>query len=466
MADKLTANVRRCVIGLFSCTGIFAAMQLLFSGVLVMDWPIWYQEPLELIRRYLMVPWGFALGMLCMYERSRADAKTHARYILLALLLLWIIVPFGVRFGFTFNNVTSWSNAFIAFMGVYVMTNWQEHEKRERSLDAANLSLLVVSMIWGGLLLLCAATAQAIELGANGYVFGVEIRERGCLTSGMHYNNTGMLAVCLFFVNLCGMARSRMKPMKAAYGLAAVMMAVVTVLTQSRTARYSLLIASAVMSFGWLFSLLREKRMPVRCMAAAGLAACILAGGYVLADVLANAAVQTYTEQGVAARALAEEEQSDVKAASGDEFAVRSAGDASFSGRMKIWENTLQYWKNNPKYFLIGCGVGGISSLVVEGTIHEEQGSVMLHNTYLQITADYGLIGALLYAGFMLLMVKPVVGAVFAQKGTAGHRALAALVVACLFTGFMESAPLAPLSAMNLMMLFALGHLSGGIDRP
>ena len=456
MTDRLVSLVRRGAVSLFSCAGIVVAMQLLFSGILVMDWPIWYQEPLELVRRYLIVPWSFSLGVLCLYERNQRQEKTNTRYVLLVLLLLWIIVPFCVRFGFTFNNVTSWSNAFIAFVSVYMTVNWHDRETRERDLHVANLCMLVISLIWGGLLLLCAATAQAIELGADGYVFGVSVQKQGCLTSGMHYNITGMISVCLCFMNLAGITRSRKKPLQFLFGAAAAMMAVVTVLTQSRTARYSLLIAFAVMASGWLFGRMQKKPILLKSATAAGLAAVLLAGGYLAADVLTNAAVKSYTEQGVVAKVLAEEEKETEEPE--NVFVVRGAGELSFTGRTLFWNNALKYWKENPKYFLIGCGVGGFSEHAAEGTW---AGGVMLHNTYLQILADYGLIGALLYAGFMVLMIRPVLGAVFAEHGIAGHRALAAMVIACLVTGFMESAPLVPLSTMNLMMFFALAHLSG-----
>ena len=458
MTDRIAVLVRRGVVSLLSCAGIVVAMQLLFSGVLVMDWPIWYQDPLELVRRYLVVPWSFTLGVLCLYERNQRQEKTNIRYVLLTLLLLWIIVPFCVRFGFTFNNVTSWSNAFIAFVSVYIMTNWHDLETRERDLNVVCLCMLLISLVWGGLLLLCAATAQAIEIGAGGYVFGVSIQKQGCLTSGMHYNNTGMLAVCLYYMNLAGSARCKKKLCKAMFGIAAAMMVVVTVLTQSRTARYSLLIATAIMAFGWLFGYLHKKSLLMRSVASAGLAAVILVGGYLAADELTNAAMQSYTEQGVMTKALAEEQEESEKAVNNDVFVVRGAGEMSFTGRTTFWKNALNYWKENPKYLLIGLGVGGFSKYAAGGN-----GAVgyMLHNAYLQIVADYGLIGALLYAGFMVLMIRPVVGSLFAVMGRAGHRALAAMVVACLVTGFMESIPLAPLSAMNLMMMYALAHLSG-----
>ena len=71
MTDRFVSTMRRWVVGILSCTGIVVAMQFLFSGVLVMDWPIWYQEPLELVRRYMIVPWSTALGLLCLYERNR-----------------------------------------------------------------------------------------------------------------------------------------------------------------------------------------------------------------------------------------------------------------------------------------------------------------------------------------------------------------------------------------------------------
>ena len=121
----------------------------------------------------------------------------------------------------------------------------------------------------------------------------------------------------------------------------------------------------------------------------------------------------------------------------------------------------FRLWADNPKYLLIGNGVGRTGSQVVVGTMHEALGGVSIHNTYLQYIADFGLIGFVMKAVFLLLVLRKAVAVFFAagKRTCAGGRSLCMAVVACLVTGMMESAPLGGMTPMNLTLYFALAQL-------
>ena len=141
---------------------------------------------------------------------------------------------------------------------------------------------------------------------------------------------------------------------------------------------------------------------------------------------------------------------------------ARDAVDATFSDRTTIWANLFALWRENPRHLLIGNGIGRTGSRIVAGTIHEAAGAVQVHNTYLQHTADFGLIGSALLALFFLTILRPVLRVFFAagERHRPGYMPLCMLVIACLATGMMESAPLGALTTMNLMLFFVLALLA------
>ena len=142
---------------------------------------------------------------------------------------------------------------------------------------------------------------------------------------------------------------------------------------------------------------------------------------------------------------------------------MRAGIDASFSDRTTIWTNLFALWRESPKHLLIGNGVGRTGSRIVAGTVHEENGAVAVHNTYLQFIADFGLIGFGLLLAFFAVIARPLLRAFFDRSAgrIAGTHALSAMAVAALATGMMESAPLGAMTPMNLMLYLALAMLVG-----
>ena len=139
---------------------------------------------------------------------------------------------------------------------------------------------------------------------------------------------------------------------------------------------------------------------------------------------------------------------------------TRAAVDSTFSDRTNIWKNVFKLWKDEPKLMLIGNGVGNTGRKIVEGTIHEENGAVTVHNSYLQWTADFGLIGAALQLVFLVIALRQALRVLLAEKRQSGALALCMCVAAALAVGLMESTTLGDMTPTNLVFMYALAQLS------
>lgn len=473
--DAAAAAGRRALACAATNTSLFVFAAFLFGGVLGMTPLLWVQDQVTQFFRFVLVPWGMALA-LCRLLR-RQDAPVCADTAVLFALLAWITVPYIVRFGLTFNNINAACGYAMVFFGVYASVKEEEPAHRERLLDTACALFGLFSLAFGGALLFCAATVQTFAADMGEFGFGIWSRMYLC--SGVHYNLTGMIAVCCALMCLAGAERARFLPVRLLYLLGAAMMMAVVVLTQSRTARYALLLALAAGAFSRVFGWMKGKA-PVRALAGVLAAAAVLAGGYFGASALCDAALGHYmrvearrtvqaaeTPEGVRmADALADlvpvrsAQAEQAAPAAGQTLEARPPVDASFSARTEIWANLLRIWRESPKSMLIGNGVGRTGSLVVRGTSQESLGAIALHNTYLQFIADFGLIGFGLQALFFLLILRRCVRA-FLRGGRErrGMLPLSMLVLAALAIGMMESAPLGEMTVTNVLLFFALGML-------
>lgn len=514
---KLSQAARSILLNMAGNESLFLFAAFLSVGVLSMAPLGWYAEMTDAFAGYVVAPWGMALCLLRLERRTRRpDAPVRADIAALFVLLMWMIVPFAIRFGFTFNNVSSWHGYAVVYFGVYAMVSEEAPERRERLFDLACALFGALSLAMGGALLYCAATVQAFGLELGGYGFG--LCDGIYLCNGLHYNITGMIAVCCAMMSLAGCGRSRHVLGKVAYALAAAVMTAVIVLTQSRTARYALILALAAGCYSVVACAKGIKGTVKRQLAGIAAAALVAVLGYVGASALTDAALRHY-EQVNAARLAASElsaraeaqnaenarmenagiapetAEPDPAAAAGEEPAqipqgepdtadaavrpetgnegaaaiavigadvqleAREAVDATLSGRTDVWKNLFRLWREEPKHFLIGNGVGRTGSRVVEGTIHEQNGAVALHNTYLQFIADFGLVGFLLLCAFAAAILRPVLRVFFGKRSGRGYLPLCMLVLASLLTGMMESAPLGAMTPMNLALFFALALL-------
>ncbi len=473
---KAENGVRRALLQIAGNESLFLFVAFLVVGVLPSDVFRWYQDQVALLERYVVVPWGMALCLLRLQRRNALEnAETRPDLYALGLLLAWVVVPFGIRFGLTFNNVSNWIGHAVVFFAVYAMTTEEIAARREQLFDQACLLFGLLSLVFGGLLVYCAAAVATIDsdfifhygtYAGEGYGFGIFRGQHLC--SGVHYNITGMLSVCCLMICLAGVRRSRRLPMRLLYLVAAVLMTIVVVLTQSRTARYALMLALAAGTYGYLAANLRFSRAALRHAAGLAAAAVVLAAAYAGASMLTDAALSHYAnvqsgkDVAIVAAARAEEDAGETAKTAAKPKEARAAVDATMSGRTDIWKNLFKLWKSEPKSLLIGNGIGRTGSRIVAGTIHEKNGAVAVHNTYLQHIADFGLIGFGVMCAFLLIVLVPVLRVLFA-RGTAqipGYRALCMLVVACLMTGMMESAPLGAMTPMNMMLFYALALLA------
>ena len=432
----------------------------------------WYRYQIELCQEYILLPWGSAL---CLYRlKQRNDQMlTHGRRDIqtLFLLLAWIIVPFAIRFGLTFNNVGAWYNHMVVYFGIYAALRERTSAQRERSFDQFAMLCGALSLVFGAALMYAAAQALSLTIDDQGIPFGLfwdEYTNSWYLAHGVNPNFTGMICLCLAMVSMAGAARSRNWILRLLFVLGVGLMVVAVILTQSRTARYAMIGALAVGLFGYMMSRNWPSRLLQKGALAVVLCAAFVVAAFVGADGLTRAALDHYenvirVQEEPADTAMQPEAAADSLTLSNDEATPKAAVDGTFSERTAIWQNLFKLWKANLKYLVIGNGIGRTGSRIVQGTIFEEAGAVQLHNTYLQHTADFGLIGTALLALFFALLVRPLLRVFFAvgDKRKPGYTALMMLVLAMLATGLMESAPLGGLSPANMMLFFALALLAG-----
>lgn len=453
---KTTELVRSGLLALLGNPGVYALMAFMVTGMFTPGKLGMYRGWIEL---NVLVPWGLALAivhLVCRVKRGRQPVRWDIAVLL--VLFVWLLVPFMLRFGLTQNNIYSWQNHAIIFFGVYALGSSMEEKKLGKGMDLAGALGAVITFVFCGALLLAAAMGLGSDNPAE-FGFGVYLKAHLC--SGAHYNTTGMLAMCASFFCLMGVCRAKGKLAKAAHLIPALMAMVVTVLSQSRTARYSLLAGLAVGCYGMVASGRWHPKKLVR-HAAGVLAACVvLVGGYLAASGLTNAALRFYVQEKPWV-AIAEETEPAQQEQNAPQKA-RGMGEGTFTGRTDVWKNIFKLWREKPKYMLIGNGMGRTSRDILIGTPLEGVGANQAHNTYLQFILDYGLIGFVLLCLFFLLIVPQVWRVFFAAPGTAsaGTRALCMLVVGCLMTGMMESDPLGAMRPSNVMLFYALACISG-----
>ena len=463
---KTAMQVRSLLLAAFANPGVFVVAAYAISGMFTMGK---LSEVRGLLELNVLVPWGLALAMLRLYRAKERAAAW--RWDVLALLMLfgWIVVPFGIRFGLNSSNINTWQNFAIIFFGVFAMMAEADEESLACTLDAAAALSAAVSYVFAGALLWCAVTVTNISTPYSEFGFGVYQHAQLC--AEQHYNATGMLAMCGMFMCLMGMQRGKNKVIRLLYLLPAVMSALVVILSQSRTARYSMLAGLAVGAYGAVASLKSVKwgrKLLVRQAAGMLAGVAVLAGGYVLSSKITDAALMHYAkvqagqkQVSLVAHAVAEEKASE----SQPEIVVkeaRGAGDGTFTGRTLVWNNIFNFWRMKPKYFIIGNGVGRMSRDILVGTLLEHGGANMAHNAYIQFTMDLGLIGFALLCVFLALLVPPAMRVLLGAAGTtvAGGRAMCMLTVGCLVTGLMENEPLNAMRPCNVMLFFALAVIA------
>ena len=291
--DRVAAVSRGAMARAVTNTSLFVFAAFLFSGVLGMSPLTWYQDAVTQFFRFILVPWGMTLAFAQLMRRQ--DAPMTMDTAILFVLLVWMTVPFIYRFGLTFNNINAACGYAMVFFGVYVSLRDESPARRERLLDWACAVFGLFSLIYGGALLYCAATVQVFAADLGDFGFGI------CggmyLCGGTHYNITGMTSVCSAMFCLCGAERARRLWQRLLYILGAVMMMIVIVLTQSRTARYVLLIALAAGVFCRIYAGGPARRL-LRAGVAVLAAGAVLVAGYFGAARLSDAAFMHYVHVG------------------------------------------------------------------------------------------------------------------------------------------------------------------------
>lgn len=461
--NKTAMRVRSMLLAVVCNPGVFALTAFVISGMFMTEKLSQVRGLLEL---NLLVPWGLALALVRLERAWQENRPLRADVAVLCVLFAWLVVPFYIRFGLSSTNMNTWQSFAIIFFGLFAMLAEADEKRIARALDAASLLATAASFVFAGALLYCAATVQNFRNDYSEFGFGVYQYIQLC--AEQHYNGTGMLAMCGTFLCLIGVSRRQNKPLRALHLLAAVMMALVVVLTQSRTARYSLLAGLAVGAYGAVAASRLNKRALVRHAAGILAGAFVLVGGYVLSAKITDAALMHYAKaragQQTVSLVMSAKAEEEAAQEAQEEPAIqveqaRGAGEGTFTGRTDVWKNIFSMWKKNPKYFVIGNGVGRTSRDILIGTPLEHGGANMAHNAYIQFTMDHGLMAALLLCAFFGTLLMPALRVLLGASATGG-RAMCMLAVGCLLTGMMENEPLSAMRPCNVALFFALGVIA------
>ena len=464
MPDRVARLVRRALLCVACNEALYLFAAFCSASVLGMDPLTWYREATDMFSSLIVVPWGSALCLLALERRARLDHPPfRADIAVLLALLAWIVVPFAIRFGITFNTAYSGYNHLVLFFGVYVLVTEASGDHFEQVIDWACALFTALSLALGIPAMYAVLFAGAVGPLAGGVGFGLDAEN--CLSFGLHYNITGMIAVCCALFSLAGFCRRR-HPLAKLVSLAGfALMALCVVLSQSRTSRYALLGALALGCYGLASAKLPIRRLLPRHAAALCCALAVLVAGYAGAGRVTDAALSHYARirtpiiyksgpvSPLAAPALAEAEEA---AQDAPAVQARPAVDATFSDRTLIWQNLFDLWKREPKRFVIGNGMGNTGRHIVQGTIHEANGAVAVHNGYLQFIADYGIIGFALLAAFLGMLAPAALRVLLSKSAHPGDRVFVMLAVSQLLTALMESQPLGAMSPASLALFFSL----------
>lgn len=483
MLHRTAQTLRRAMLSIAVNEALYLFVAFITFSFLAMDPLKWYQESVTQFRLLVVLPWGGALCLAQLYRRMRIDAE-RADLCVLFLLLAWITVPFIYRFGFNFNTSYSFFNHAVVFFGLYAMTTLEDEKRRTALLDGACALFALLSAVLGAVMLYCIVTGAALGADIGEHPFGFNIY--GNLTFGIHYNLTGMAALCCALLCLTGAARRRHPLARAAYLLPSLLMVLAVVLTQSRTSRYALLLALCVGVYGYASRALPIPRPAARHAAAAAIGLAVIVAGYLAAQAVTAVAlnhlntlrrgpVEEAGEETGETGEFGESGELDEFGESGEpeatpepedlppEAVARESTDSSFSERTILWGNLIELWREQPKYFFIGNGVGRTGSRIVHGTTNEPLGAIAVHNTYLQFIADYGLIGFGLMLIFLGMMATAALRVFFvpAARLRPEDIPLVMTAVSLLLVGLMESQPLGAMQPANLTLFFVLAMLYG-----
>ena len=436
----------------------------------------------EYVHRYLILPWGAALCLMTLGRREEEKLQAwRADLGVMFVMLLWVTVPFWLRFGPIASNIRTTYSFMVLFFGVYATVVTADRQQREHLLDTACALFAAFSFVFAGALLYAAWSGLDLGSEFNQFPFGV-YKNTGSLCSGTHYNTTGLVGIFGSLLCLMGAVRRKHLLAKAAHLIPGIMMVLVVILTQSRTSRYALLLAFGAALYGYVASGFWNKNAIIRHAAGILAGVVMVVGGYVVAAKITDAALYRYAvveaqrQQGkdvsvtedavsalarlIAADAIAEDTQAESQLVVKPQSS-RGLGEMSFTGRTGIWNAAIEVWKERPLHFFIGKGAE-LSYRELGKHLWDGGGAIAAHNAYIQAILDYGFIGFILLLILLGMAVPPAWRIFFARPDRAlpGGRLLCGVIVAALVNGMMEIEVFRVMSFTNLVFFYALAMLA------
>ena len=119
LLSRCQGIVRDVILAFLGNEGLFLLMAFFDVAVLNSDIFSWYKEQVNAVYQFIVVPWGASLCLLRLQRRSVKPQRTHSDVMTLFILYVWLVVPFAIRFGMTFNNLSAWFGYSTMFFGVY-----------------------------------------------------------------------------------------------------------------------------------------------------------------------------------------------------------------------------------------------------------------------------------------------------------------------------------------------------------
>ena len=130
LLSRCQGIVRDVILAFLGNEGLFLLMAFFDVAVLNSDIFGWYKEQVNAVYQFIVVPWGASLCLLRLQRRSVKPQRTHSDVMTLFILYMWLVVPFAIRFGMTFNNLSAWFGYSTMFFGVYASISEASKERR------------------------------------------------------------------------------------------------------------------------------------------------------------------------------------------------------------------------------------------------------------------------------------------------------------------------------------------------
>ena len=318
---------------------------------------------------------------------------------------------------------------------------------REKAPAAGKALLHACMLIWTAFILYALAAVfqgKTVRLPGGGYIAMV----KDSLQLNCNRNTTGAWAMVFFLAAFLMVLWCRQSALKAVYGAALAVHYAALILSNSRASIYAALPGFAALTFIGAFRLLRKQPARRRALLCLGLAAAAAAAFYLLREpVFRLYAVCSGKKAGTGAREV-----------------TQAVGNEITSGRLNIWQYTVQGIFSSVPRALLGVTPRGVPRLItlVSGKFGK---TFYSHNQVLEIAAATGLPGMGLMLAWFALILRDMLRILFRRGGRALALSLSAVVLALALANTMEACLIFYDYLGGYVFFFLCGMIHGAAGR-